>query len=215
MTKHLVKFNEDGFIVVPDIVSISEVHEISLRCKDLQFHRAGTRNLLNHNWIQALSLRISLHPIISRLLPSKAKSVQCTYFHKSKDKNWLVPLHRDTSIPVKVKFEAPDWDGWSKKEGVWFAKPPEEVLRNLVAVRVHLERNTIENGALQVIPGSHRHDEVANNRTTCDIPSGGALVMHPLILHSSSKLSSGRRRVLHFLYAPPTLPAPAEWAHAM
>lgn len=211
MSMHRAKFEDEGYAIVSNLVSAAEISELSQSCESLDIHKVGTRNLIHHEWVQALSLRIASHSMIMSLLPPKAKLVQCTYFKKSEENNWLVPLHRDISIPMKARFEARGWSGWSKKEGVWYAKPPLEVLYGLVAVRVHLERNSLENGALQVVPGSHRNLEIKNTRIACEVPAGGALVMHPLVLHSSSKLDSGSRTVLHFLYGPPTLPAPAEW----
>jgi hypothetical protein len=45
---------------------------------------------------------------------------------------------------------------------------------------------------------------------------GDALVLRPLLLHSSSKASgSGMRRVLHFLFGPPELPYGLRWQHAV
>ncbi len=43
-----------------------------------------------------------------------------------------------------------------------------------------------------------------------------ALIMKPLILHASSKSSSDeRRRVLHFVFGPRTLPLGLEWQLAI
>jgi hypothetical protein len=43
-----------------------------------------------------------------------------------------------------------------------------------------------------------------------------ALLMKPLILHASSKATSGaRRRVLHFVYGPKVLPFGLRWQHAI
>jgi hypothetical protein len=40
--------------------------------------------------------------------------------------------------------------------------------------------------------------------------------MKPLILHASSKASSGeRRRVLHFVFGPRALPLGLAWQHAI
>ena len=49
----------------------------------------------------------------------------------------------------------------------------------------------------------------------CCVPKGGVLLMHPLLLHSSSRLLSGTRKVLHFVYGPAELPTPMEWANSV
>ena len=44
------------------------------------------------------------------------------------------------------------------------------------------------------------------------VPRGGAMVMKPLLLHASSKASiDNRRRVLHFVFGPASLPGPLRW----
>lgn len=87
-------------------------------------------------------------------------------------------------------------------------------MQSLVAVRVHIDHTTSQNGALQVVPYSHNGVN-SHERVTCEVREGGALIMRPLLLHASSKLEFGVRRVLHIVYGPPELPLPAEWAHAV
>ena len=181
----------------------------------LSLDGAGTRNLLRAAWCQELATRLKRIPAIQEVLPSDAVTTQCTYFHKSESNNWLVALHRDLSIPVKARVSSEDWTAWSEKEGVLFAHPPQVVLESVVAVRLHLEENTHNNSPLQVVPGSHAGATSRAERVTCLVPRGGVLIMSPLLLHASSKLKSGTRRVLHFVFGPHELPNKAEWAHAV
>jgi ectoine hydroxylase-related dioxygenase (phytanoyl-CoA dioxygenase family) len=159
-------------------------------------------------------------------LPKDAVAVQCTFFDKARDKNWLVPLHQDRSIPVREKVEFAGLSGWSEKDGDIFVQPPAAVLEQLTAVRVHIDPCPVHGGALRVVPGSHRlgllteqgADEFRARAGELAIPAsqGEALVMKPLILHASSKALSGtRRRVLHFVFGPRTLPLGLEWRHAI
>jgi ectoine hydroxylase-related dioxygenase (phytanoyl-CoA dioxygenase family) len=92
--------------------------------------------------------------------------------------------------------------GWSRKEGVLYVQPPRSILDALVAIRVHLEDNDENNGALRVVPGSHQFDCKNTESKLCHVNAGGVLVLKPLILHKSSKLRSGTRRVLHFVFVP-------------
>lgn len=205
-------FELNGFTIIDQILSESEIREISWHLKIVPFNKAGTRNLLSFNWCRELANTIKRNRSIAPLLPDNPVAVQCTYFEKSKDRNWLVALHRDQSVPVKSRINSSSWSAWSKKEGSLFAHPPKSVLEQITAVRLHLEDNTELNSPLKVIPGSHKSCETLGNSEICLIPEGGALIMRPLLLHGSSKLVSGRRRVLHFLFGPPTLPNQAEWA---
>ncbi|MFK8066866.1 MAG: phytanoyl-CoA dioxygenase family protein [Gammaproteobacteria bacterium] len=210
-----VNFQTRGFAVIKSVLSKPQLVSLPDKCDAELVSKAGSRNLLQKDWIKEISTQVTNHHEISPLLPENVVAVQCTYFSKTLDKNWLVPLHRDLSIPVKEKFSSDEWSGWSVKEGVNFAQPPEQILKSLIAVRIHFEDNTAENGALQIIPGSHTNKDTKEERVVCEVPKGGALVMCPLLLHSSSKLEQGARRVLHFLYGPCELPSPAEWAHAV
>lgn len=105
---------------------------------------------------------------------------------------------------------------WSYKEGRLFAQPPVTVLEELVAIRLHLDDCDERNGALRVVPGSHRFgclcpDEAVRKRhyhgeLTVPVARGGAMVMKPLLLHAASKSAGGAlRRVLQFVFGPPVL----------
>jgi hypothetical protein len=55
-----------------------------------------------------------------------------------------------------------------------------------------------------------------HGETVVPVARGGALVMRPLLLHASSKATSlAPRRVLHFVFGPPKLPAGLEWRWAV
>jgi hypothetical protein len=207
------EFTENGFAILDEAISLSELEEAVKRVNSIDFRKAGTRNVLSSAWCQNIARSLKMHPAIAPLLPCDAVAVQCTYFEKSVDRNWLVALHRDYSIPVQARISSKDWSGWSEKEGFVYGRPPEFVLESLVAIRVHLDENTQKNGPLQVIPGSHRSQSSSAPRVTCLVKERGALVMRPTLLHASSKLTEGTRRVLHFLYGPNQLPNGAEWAH--
>jgi hypothetical protein len=46
----------------------------------------------------------------------------------------------------------------------------------------------------------------------CIVAAGGALIMRPLLVHSSaSRTAPGHRRVIHLEYAAETLPGGLEW----
>jgi ectoine hydroxylase-related dioxygenase (phytanoyl-CoA dioxygenase family) len=151
------------------------------------------------------------------------RAVQCTLFAKSEAKNWLVALHQDLSIPVAERVESPLCSGWAEKEGEIFVQPPIMVLDKLVAVRLHLDDCDEQNGALRVVPGSHRHGRLSMNEArkmrdrlgerSVPVPRGGVMVMKPLLLHASSKaMNASPRRVLHFVYGPPALPEGLGWS---
>lgn len=211
-----------GFTAVPDVLTAAECDWALSSIAELAPNAAGSRRLLHEDWCQALVARLRGHPGIAGLLPDDHVAAQCTYFEKSQERNWLVPIHQDLGIPVAQRVDHPALKGWSEKEGSVLVQPPVQVLAQLVAVRLHLDPCREADGPLQFVAGSHLQgrlttDEVAALRQaqpleSCVLERGDALVMRPLVLHASSKASgTGRRRVLHFVFGPPTLPYGLRW----
>jgi hypothetical protein len=213
---------EAGYAVIPEFIGPAEVDDIT-RCIDgMLAVGAGTRRLIDAPWCDALAQRLACDDRLRDELPAEATAVQCTLFVKSIEKNWLVSLHQDFSIPVAERISNPECSGWSEKEGQVFVQPPISVLQDMLAVRIHLDACDERNGALRVVPGSHRlgrltSDEALRIRgergeTSIAVPSGGGMLMRPLLLHASSKASVDRpRRVLHFVYGPGVLPSGLRW----
>lgn len=216
------RFAKDGYTLVRGVLSEPECDHAAGQIRLADRGAGGTRCLLVQAWCAALAARLRMHPALTAALAPDLVAVQCNYFEKSAGRNWLVPIHQDLSIPVAARVIDPALGGWSEKEGVLFVRPPLAVLRQLVAVRVHLDRCDVEDGPLRVVSGSHQHgliadkdaiaSRVAGLEVTCLAAKGDALVMRPLLLHASSKGSGeGRRRVLHFVYGPPELPCGLKW----
>lgn len=96
------------------------------------------------------------------------------------------------------------------------------VVPGVLAVRLHLDDCDESNGPLRVLPGSHATgrlgaEEIRRRReeggaVTCVVPRGGALVLRPLLLHSSpAPRAPRRRRVVHLEFANAPLPCGLEW----
>lgn len=219
----LAPLDTDGFEIVPYVLAEPECRVLAERVGSCGTARAGARNLLMHAWCRELALRLKRHFGIARRLPPGAVAVQCTLFDKSAQRNWLVALHQDLSVPVRERVGSEGCRGWSQKDGMVFVQPPIRVLEGLLAVRLHLDECTAGNGALRVVPGSHRHGRLnprhmealraASGEVVCAIPRGGVLLMRPLLLHASSKaLEAAPRRVLHFVFGGPAPPEGLSWA---
>src|SRR5262249_10910215 len=106
---------------------------------------------------------------------------------------------------------------------VHHVQPPRAVLDQMVTIRVHVDDANTEAGCLSVVTGSHRLgilsdeaiDRAVMGATTkdCIVNAGDAVIMHPLILHSSPKSRSlGHRRVVHLEYSSYDLPPGVGWA---
>ncbi|MEO1052395.1 MAG: WYL domain-containing protein [Bacteroidota bacterium] len=159
---------------------------------------------------------------IIRTFDPNAFIVKAIYFDKPAQSNWYVTWHQDQTINLKKKLEHEGYYGWTQKENVISACPPEEVIKNIFTIRIHLDDTNEDNGALRVLPGSQNKrlsDEeiqlITGNSLPflCDVSAGGIQVMKPLLLHASSKSKSQkRRRVIHLEFASVQLADGLGWA---
>jgi len=149
--------------------------------------------------------------LASAALGCPAEPYRATLFDKSPKANWLVVWHQDTALPLSTMHDGDGWGPWSKKAGVLYAHAPASALEKIVALRVHLDDSTAENGPLRVIPGSHTLGVLSDAELSalvaregsheCNVGRGGVMTMRPLLVHASSKSAGpARRRVLHIEY---------------
>ena len=104
------------------------------------------------------------------------------------------------------------WGPWSRKDDIHYAHAPADALQRVIALRVHLDDSTSDNGPLRVLPGTHElgvltdeqvHEQSHSRESReCCAPAGSVVAMRPLIIHASSKCKSANpRRVLHIEYS--------------
>jgi hypothetical protein len=209
---------ENGFAILPDVFSSQDVMGIRSDLKDatLRRSRAGVRHALDSAGIARLSQGSQLFAIARDVLGDGAFPFRATLFDKSFAANWLVVWHQDTALPIQERHETPGWGPWSVKEGVIYAHAPANALSQVLALRVHLDDSTVQNGPLRVLPATHRLGVLSDDAmhllaaqilpVDCLVPGGGVLAMRPLLVHASSKsLVVASRRVLHIEYAASTI----------
>jgi len=205
---------DQGFAAIPEVFALKDVEDLvaELNGVALPRSRAGLRHALRCPAITALAKNARLWGFAQEILGREAIPFRATLFDKSPTSNWLVVWHQDTALPLRDRREAPGWGPWSVKEGVIYAHAPASALCDVLALRVHLDDSTEQNGPLRVLPGSHKdgvlsddaiHELVARVPSVdCTIAKGGILAMRPLLVHSSSKShSDGSRRVIHIEYS--------------
>lgn len=225
-TTRASQFATDGYSLVPQVLSASACHAIAARLAALANGSAGTRCLLSHPWCRTLATELRSNPELAALIPDSYVATQCTYFQKSADRNWLVAMHQDLSVPVAQRVDAPTLTGWSEKEGALYVQAPVELAQQLVAVRLHIDACGENDGPLKVLAGTHLRGQLcpdtiakirlAATETICTALPGDAWAMRPHLLHSSSKSKgSNKRRVLHFLFGPKDLPYDLRWERAV
>jgi hypothetical protein len=174
--------------------------------------RAGTRHLMANPHVSAVANDPRMVGFAAEILSARAVPFRATLFEKSERANWLIAWHQDTALPLQSRFQLDGWGPWSVKAGVIHAHAPTWALARIVALRLHLDESSSDNGPLRVIPGSHQvgvltDEQVleyarSNPAAECLSPRGGVIAMKPLLIHSSTKSISARsRRVLHIEYS--------------
>jgi len=212
---------EQGFAIIPAILEPNDVDGLleEFSRVDLPRSRAGVRHAMRLPAVAKIARSELLLGIAQVVLGGEAFPFRATLFDKSPTANWLVVWHQDTALPLRERRETHGWGPWSVKDGVNYAHAPASALSQVLALRLHLDDSTAENGPLRVLPETHTlgvlTDETLHDLSTkvgpvdCFTPRGGLLAMRPLLVHASSKSrAENPRRVLHLEYA--TAPAIAD-----
>jgi ectoine hydroxylase-related dioxygenase (phytanoyl-CoA dioxygenase family) len=183
----------------------------------------GVRNLLEAApEIREFARSEIVRELAAAAIGAGARVVRAIYFNKTPEANWKVPWHQDLTIAVREKLEIEGYGPWTRKAGVWHVQPPVEILEKMVTLRFHLDDADETNGALKVIPQSHRSGRLtaaqikfarrANETRLCRVKKSDCLMMRPLILHSSAAGTEPKnRRVIHFECAREALPNGLDW----
>ena len=201
-----------GFCIVPNVLHVAETVALRSAVKTLPRGRAGARHVMTHPDVRRIASDPRLAGLAATLLRRPAMPFKATLFDKSPQSNWLVAWHQDLALPIRSRVDAPGWGPWTDKGGRLYAIAPADALRKVIALRVHLDDSSRDNGPLRVLPGTHRLGRLPDDRIAalareidpveCTVPSGGVIAMSPLIVHASSKSASAApRRVLHLEYA--------------
>jgi phytanoyl-CoA dioxygenase PhyH len=209
-----IQVSDAGYRIIEDVISSEECDELlaALSAAELSMGRAGARHLLSIPAVGDLARDVRLLDIARKELRAEPFPFRATLFAKSGRANWLVVWHQDTALPLKQRTELHGWGPWSEKAGVVYAHAPAWALERVIALRVHLDSSTDDNGPLRVIAQTHLHgvltdDDVGriakqSRAINCSAARGGVVLMRPLLIHSSSKVrTDADRRVLHIEYA--------------
>ncbi len=220
--------SEFGFGIVDRYLDLDSIERLTQDITALNFPptQAGIRNLLELvSSIRTLAQSPEIRSLVEPILGERAQVVRGIFFDKQPDANWKVPWHQDLTIAVKNRLEVPDFYPWSVKAGIHHVRPPVAILAQMLTVRIHLDRTDESNGALKVIPGSHRQGRLSaidiedwkkSPAISCNCQAGGILLMRPLLLHASSiAIVPSHRRIIHLEYASCPLPSGLEWYYSL
>lgn len=230
------KLSRDGFVVVGQALSTSRVSDLIVRLQQIPTEegvrqksvgdstsRYAIRNLLQlapaaRELAACDEIRRWVEPVLGR----SAKPVRGILFDKTPAANWKVPWHQDLSIAVRDRRDVSGYGPWSIKAGVPHVQPSRRVLDHMLTVRVHLDECDLDNGPLQVLPGSHAEGVLSaaqqaawrerREAVACVVPAGGILLMRPLLMHASSPArTAAHRRVVHIEFSGAPLDGGLQW----
>ncbi|WP_182866586.1 phytanoyl-CoA dioxygenase family protein [Rhodopirellula sp. JC639] len=192
-----------------------------VRARSSRGHVYAARNLIESiEAVKTVWQADPLRPFLREQLGADFGLVRALFFDKPPDRTWSLAWHKDTSIAVKDNsIESASFSRPTTKAGVPHVIACDDVLKQMLTLRIHLDAVTDENGPLRVIPGSHRSSDGEGQGidTAVDIHAapGDVLAMRPLISHSSGPSKPGttrHRRILHLEFAgSATLPDRMQW----
>lgn len=231
------RLQQDGFVLLRDAVARSTVAQLIQQCDLALQAEAGAeqavraRSAAGHiyaarNLIDAVPIvlqfwkRGELQRFLRQQLGDAFGLVRVLYFDKPPDRSWSLPWHQDRAIAVRDHQQGSEpFSRPSVKAGVPHVIASDELLQRMLTLRLHLDDVDQENGALEVIPGSHQWTgcmaEGIESKVRIDAHAGDVLAMRPLIQHSSAASdpqTRRHRRIVHLEFAAdPQLPSGYQW----
>lgn len=214
---------DDGFEQVPAVLDARECAALISELGPVS--GAGERGVLGRPAVARLAKSEAILALVRPHLPIEPRAVRGIYFDKAPGSSWLVAWHQDLTLALREVRKVPGFGPWSTKGGTPHVQPPDALLEDRLTIRLHLDDADETNGALRVLPGSHRCGRLDENRIQewratgrerlCLAKAGDALLMRPLLLHASGRSrGEGHRRVLHLEYAGFDLPGGLEWSES-
>ena len=148
-----MSLEEHGYSIVPTAIPDDRL----IRLRNTLFHEStvGERCLLDRDIVREVAMDLKRELSAQNHLPLDAPAIQAIAFDKTASTNWKVAWHQDLMFPFANKVSSADFDLPCIKDGVHYARPPEFVLKQLLAVRLHLDDCDETNGPLRVSPGTH------------------------------------------------------------
>ena len=222
---------EYGFAIVPDVIDGDTIADLLQELQQEEPQKSShagqgmyaLRNLFQTiPNIRTLAMSRPVQTLVEPFFGADCFAVRAIYFDKLPNANWKVPWHQDLSVALTAQRDCAGFGPWSQKAGVAHAQAPVSLLEGMLTIRLHLDACYKENGPLRVLPGTHRYGKLNPTQieslrsqveeVVCEVGSGGALLMRPLLLHASAAAQiPNHRRVIHMEYANTRLPDGLEW----
>ncbi len=170
------RFSDQGFAIIDQCLALEVIDQIVERIEVARKRVEAQESVSNTSGVYALRNLTDVVPevvallslpevvsLVTAILGDGAFLVRSTWFDKTDGANWGVFWHQDLSIAVKERHDVEGYHAWTRKAGVQCVQPPIDVMSQILAIRLHLDDCKADNGALKVLPGSHRLQKITSD----------------------------------------------------
>ena len=177
----------------------------------------------SHSLVDLLLRQSGVAAFLIGTVGAGVRAVRAIAFDKTGKSNWFVPWHQDRTIAVQCRDDRADVINWTVKNGNPHCEPPIARLESMMTLRWHLDPVRDSDGPLKVLPTTHRRGRMeqaaihalaqTSDPVALTAERGDIVAMRPLLVHASSRRTSGgRRRIVHVEFAAGDPPRPLQWA---
>ncbi len=212
--------DRDGWARAPLLVEEDRVRALEAL---LEVRGAFSRRPAPLGPLEDWAVSAGLGALVEGVLGPGARPIRAFFLDKTEEENWALAWHQDTTLAFAEAREVPGFSAWTPKAHFYHAQAPAELMAQVLAARIHLDEAREAQGALKVLPGTHRFGrlddgaiaDLAARSPALHLPArrGEVLLMRPLLLHGSDRAAEPRRRrILHLEWAAFDPPGGLRWA---
>ncbi|HJW09973.1 MAG TPA: phytanoyl-CoA dioxygenase family protein [Holophagaceae bacterium] len=214
------RLEREGWARLPSMLGEAQLSDLEA---ELQVQGAFSRRPAPLGILASWLSRTALPAAVGGVLGPGSRPVRAFWLDKNPEENWALAWHQDTTLAFAEAKDVEGFSAWVNKAHFFHAQAPADLMARMLSTRIHLDDALEAQGALKVLPGTHRAgrlSDAAIAEAAAAIPAvvlpavrGETLVMRPLLLHGSDRASDPRRRrILHIEWAGFEPPGSLRWA---
>jgi len=226
-SKHITQLNDQGYSIIPTVYHGKALGSLQQLVETLHSPTNEDLHAVRQLFVELPELlpyiyNQQLKEVLQARYPNAYFLSKAMYFNKPEQSNWFVGFHQDLTINVVERIDTTGFVNWTRKHKKIGVQPPLSYLQRTTTVRIHLDDTDETNGALRIIPKSHKDGIVRvdtlpeqKEEYTCCVQAGGIMLMSPLLVHASSRSTGNKRRVIHLEFCDMELPGELRWKERM